>query len=195
MLDDISFACDCGKLQGSVSNSRSAVGPRIVCMCDDCQAYAHYLGNAENILDANGGTDIVPVQPAHLAIMHGGEYLQCMRLSDKGMYRWYAACCRTPIANAMASSKIPYVGLFRQAIRHGDVGPIQARVQAKYGIGELPEDAHPTAPFTIILRILGFLIPGLIKGKYKPTPFFDASGQPTTEPHVLTSAEREQLRG
>ena len=36
---------------------------RMVCYCDDCQAFVHYLGHAD-LLDAHGGTDIVQMAPA-----------------------------------------------------------------------------------------------------------------------------------
>ena len=35
----------------------------MVCYCDDCQAFLHYLGRAD-LLDALGGTDIVQMAPA-----------------------------------------------------------------------------------------------------------------------------------
>src|SRR5688572_22885083 len=94
----IPLKCNCGSIRGQVEISRS-MNKRIICLCNDCQAYAHYLGRVDRMLDPNGGTDIVPVHPAKLRLTRGAEYLACVRLSDDGVYRWYAGCCNTPIAN------------------------------------------------------------------------------------------------
>jgi hypothetical protein len=34
-----------------------------------------------------------------------------MRLSDKGLLRWYARCCNTPIANTPANYKASFAGI------------------------------------------------------------------------------------
>ncbi|HLU60888.1 MAG TPA: DUF6151 family protein [Gammaproteobacteria bacterium] len=184
------FSCRCGEVQGEAH----APGPRIVCMCDDCQSYAHFLGDVPRILDANGGSDVVPVRPAHLRITRGAERIACMRLGPKGTYRWYAACCRTPIANTMASRNMPYAGLFHLAIRDGDAGPVRARVQARHGMGELPAGAEPTVSFFTILKLLRFMLPGFILRQHRPSPFFDERDRPIVEPQVLTLEERNALR-
>lgn len=103
----VSLQCRCGSLQGQALVPAPSVKYRIVCLCDDCQAYAHFLGQAGKILDANGGTDISPFPPSHIQLTHGGENLRCMRLSPKGMDRWYAGCCNTPIGNTLQSKKTP----------------------------------------------------------------------------------------
>ena len=112
---DIPLKCSCGAMRGFVHDISSQRGHRTVCMCNDCQAYAHYLGQAITVLDANGGTDVVPVAPANLEITQGIENLKCLRLTEKGMLRWYAGCCNTPIANSAAISKIPFAGLIHSS--------------------------------------------------------------------------------
>ncbi|MGC2823639.1 MAG: DUF6151 family protein, partial [Pseudolabrys sp.] len=101
--------CDCGKVKATIE-SKHLKGYRAVCLCDDCQAYAHYLQRAD-ILDANGGTDIIPAMPSHYTIQEGHEKIKCVRLSDKGMFRWYASCCQSPIGNSMSSQAMPYLGV------------------------------------------------------------------------------------
>ena len=190
MKNVLSLSCRCGAVQGKARSP----GPRMICMCDDCQTYAHFLGHAAEILDANGGTDVVPVRPAHLDITQGAEKLACLRLSPKGTWRWYASCCRTPIANTMASLTMPYAGVFRLAIQDDDVGPVQARVQARYGVGEPPAGAEQTVSLLTILKVLRFMLPGVILRQHRPSPFFDAAGKPLVEPHVLSLEERTVLR-
>jgi len=172
-------------------------------MCDDCQAYAHFLGKAKQVLDANGGTDIFPVTPSHLKITAGAEHLKCLRLSPKGMFRWYAGCCKTPIANSMPSPQFPFAGVIHTIMDHSAdnqtrdeaLGPIIARVQGKHGIGPLPPGTHPTAPLSLILNTLRFLLLAWIKKQHKPSPFFDlTTGKPKVEPYILTPSERQGLR-
>jgi len=70
-----------------------------------------------------------------------------------------------------------------------------ARIHGKSGIAPLPSDAHQTVPFGIVLRMVGFLFSGWIKGHHAPSPFFDANtGKPIVAPGVLSTAERERIR-
>jgi hypothetical protein len=198
---DIPLACRCGALRGLVRGVVSAQSNRSVCMCGDCQAFAHFLGRAD-VLDANGGSDVLPVAPCDLQISHGEEHMKCVRLSAGGMFRWYAGCCNTPIANSMASWKVPFAGLsvvvldMAASDMSADqaLGPVRARIMMKAGIPPLPADARQNPPAGFMLRIAGFMISGLLRGKHRPSPFFDGSGNPTVEPHVLSAAERDALR-
>lgn len=199
----ISLKCTCGALRGVANNTPKSKAKRIVCLCDDCQAYAHFLGRAKDVLDDNGGTDVYPVTPSNLKITQGIENLKCVRLSDKGMFRWYAGCCNTPIANSMPSFKFPFAGTVHLIMDHAAdkqtrdeaIGPVYARVGGMYGIGQLPAGTYKTVSLTIILATLRFMIPAWIKGQHKPSPFFDTTtGKPNVEPYILTSSERESLR-
>ena len=171
-------------------------------MCNDCQAYAHYLGRAKEILDENGGTDVLPVPPAYLKITGGVERLQCLRLSDRGILRWYAGCCKTPIANILPSPKSPYAGVVYTIMDHaadgqtreGALGAVYARVQARWGIGDLPKDAHPRASLQVILKAIRFVLSAFLNRLHTPSPFFDSTGKPIVRPYILTTAEREDLR-
>lgn len=183
MATDILLECRCGALQGVVGNVPASLGDRMVCRCDDCQAYAHYLGCAEDVLDADGGTDVFPARPANLEITRGAENLRCVRLTGKGMYRWYAGCCSTPIANSMPSHRMPFAGVFSANVKQGDAGPVRAVL----GAGKVP--------LKVIFRTLRYLLSGWIRKQHAPSPFFDsATGAPKAAPYVLTPSEREDLR-
>jgi hypothetical protein len=54
--------CRCGEVRGFVADASPRTVNRIVCYCDDCQAFAHRIGRAD-LLDAHGGSDIVQVRP------------------------------------------------------------------------------------------------------------------------------------
>ena len=147
---NVPLKCSCGKLEGVAKILTSEQGRRIICLCDDCQAFAHYLGHAKSVLDENGGTEILQILPANLEINQGMENLRCLRLSDKGMLRWYTGCCNTPIANTAPYSKMPYAGVVHSILdfaedaksRKAALGPVRARIQGKFGIGKLPEGTH-----------------------------------------------------
>lgn len=83
----MNIECDCGAVKGIIE-SKHLKGYRAICLCDDCQAYAHYIQRAD-ILDVNGGSDVIPTMPSHYTFQSGIENLVCMRLSEKGMFRWY----------------------------------------------------------------------------------------------------------
>jgi hypothetical protein len=40
-----------------------------------------------------------------------------MSLSDKGMLRWYASCCNTPIGNTSRDFKVSHVGLLHNCLQ------------------------------------------------------------------------------
>jgi hypothetical protein len=182
----IPLKCKCGALQGFADVPASHKGGRFVCRCDDCQAYAHYLGSAQDVLDKNGGTDILPIAPANIKITQGLQNLKCCRLTDKGMYRWYAGCCQTPIGNTPASTKSIYVGVCSPIINYSKDNNLR---DSELGPKSL------TMSFPVILRILRFMLGAYLKRQHKPSPFIDPStGQLRVEPYILTSAEREALR-
>ncbi|OQR83245.1 hypothetical protein ACHHYP_14932, partial [Achlya hypogyna] len=69
-----SIACTCGQVQGYV-DSPSAT--RMVCYCDDCQAYAHKVSKGATLpLDACGGTDLLLIFPADVTFGQGQELLR-----------------------------------------------------------------------------------------------------------------------
>lgn len=192
---NIPLKCKCGALQGFADVPASHKGGRFVCLCDDCQAYAHYLGRAQDVLDVNGGTDIFPVAPANIKITQGIENLKCCRLSDKGMYRWYAGCCKTPIGNTPPSAKTIYVGVFSGILDCSKLGPVSARMQGKFGIGPLAPGTLQTVSLPVIFHLIRFMLVSALKRQQKPSPFVDSStGRLRAEPYILTSAEREALR-
>jgi hypothetical protein len=113
---DVPLSCACRKLRGTALDVAPGNGCRVVCYCDDCQAFARFLGRSD-ITDAWGGTDVLQVAPRSLRLDDPSGVLACVRLSPKGMHRWYCAECRTPIGNAM-SARVPFVGLIHCFMDH-----------------------------------------------------------------------------
>lgn len=194
---ELSGQCQCGKVKGQVTVERNKNG-RFVCMCDDCQTYARFLGTP-GILDANGGTEIVPVVPASIRITAGQDNIKGVRLSPQGLYRWYAGCCNTPLANNPPNIKMPYNGVVHnflgsKIVIEKALGPIKARIQAKFGKPPFPHGSHDRAPIKLMLEIMVFLLSAWVKGQGKPSAFFNNEGKPLIEPQILTKEERERFK-
>ena len=109
MPSDLPLRCLCGRVCGIAREIAPAAGVRFICYCKDCQAFAHFLGRAD-VLDTAGGTDIFQMPPGRVTLTAGTDALRCLRLSSK-VLRWYADCCRTPIANTAATPRFPVVAL------------------------------------------------------------------------------------
>src|SRR5215472_15626584 len=143
MSQDAELRCRCGEVQGRVKNASPEAVTRAVCYCDDCQAYLHHLGRLD-LMEEHGGTDVVQVAPSSLTFHRGAERLVGLRLTPKGLYRWYASCCRTPLGNTLGPA-IPFVGIVAQAFQGEGVGPDEifgrprGAIQGKFAVGTPPE--------------------------------------------------------
>ncbi|MFP6709993.1 MAG: DUF6151 family protein [Alphaproteobacteria bacterium] len=89
-------------------------------------------------MDEFSGTDVLRMIPAQVTCRQGAGQLRCLRLTAKGLYRWYANCCKTPIANTIAPGP-PFVGVVRTALAadgplDAAIGPVQFYMQGKAAI-------------------------------------------------------------
>jgi len=196
---DLPIRCSCGALRGTLREASPESGNRCVCYCDDCQSFAYFLEQAEEILDENGGTDIFQTSSGQLEFNQGLEHLTCVRLTDSGMFRWYAACCKTPIGNTPWTSRVPFVGLIHSCVDHVTdgrsrdeaVGPIRMRGFARFAKGSRSKlDAHEGAPAAMGPRVTEILKEALQRGDQNRSPFFKANtDEPCVSPRNLTALE------
>lgn len=189
--------CDCGALKGELR--RTGGVNRCVCYCSDCQAFAHFLKRDGDVLDDMGGTDIVQTSPDNVVFSEGVEHLACMRLTAKGLLRWYAGCCHTPIGNTHASFKIPMVGLIHNCLSHDRaslddaVGPIRMRVFTQHAKGE-PKPKARGVPAGM-LRLAGMMLRARLNGGYRRSPVFvSETGAPIVSPKVLSREELVRVK-
>jgi hypothetical protein len=181
-----------------VENASPSTSNRVVCYCDDCQAFLHHLKRAD-LLDGQGGTDIVQVAPASLAFHGGVDRIVGLRLTPKGLYRWYASCCSTPVGNTLGPA-IPFVGIVARAFASGGTDPDQrfgkpyAAIYGNYAVGTPPAGStgHNLGLYArVARRVLGWRL----SGQTWPHPFFDRTTRAPARPlHVLSPVEREALR-
>lgn len=194
-MTDLSLRCRCGEVRGVVTDVTPSSCNHALCYCKDCQAFARFL-DREDMLDAQGGTDIVQVAPSQVRIEQGIDQLRSMRLHDKGMIRWYADCCRSPLGNTM-SMRVPFVGLPTVCFaERPDASVIGNAVgaNAKSATSQPPGDAYQVISVRWALRAAAQLFGWWIRGKGKPTPYFEvATGKPIVAPHVLSTEDRKRF--
>jgi hypothetical protein len=186
-------------MRGVAREVSPATGFRFVCYCKDCQAFARFLGQAD-VLDPASGTDIFHVPPGRVKLTAGTDALRCLRLSDK-VLRWYAECCRTPIANTPARPGFPVIGMVHSFMDHAAdgrsrdeaLGPPLCRIFERSAVGPLPPNAPPPPSLGLFARRGSKLLGWWVRGLGRPTPFFDEREAPRAVPRVLTPRERAAL--
>jgi hypothetical protein len=201
---DLPIRCTCGTLRGIVHGVSGRSGNRVVCYCDACQTFANVLGKSDSTLDAQGGTDVFQMSPARLKLTQGREHLACLRLTASGPLRWYTDCCRTPIGNTLATSRVPLVGLIHSCMDTGGspldewLGPVRARVYYRFARHELdpapsaefrrrPPNAHDGIPWSQFVRVASKILVWRLRGDQKRSPFFDVrTGEPVAVARVLS---------
>jgi len=201
-MTDVIIRCSCGAVQGIAHDVSAKSGNRCVCYCDDCQAFAQFLGRVDEILDTNGGTDIFQMSPAKVEFTSGKEHLASMRLSPNGLLRWYAECCKTPIGNTQISPSLPFVGMIHNCIYLTDstsrdrvLGPVRAGVNGRFARGDTTGlNLHDKAPPGLLLRLIRLIAKWRLQGAHRNSAFHEPkSGLPSKEPLVLSKEERHAL--
>ena len=179
------FSCTCGKLQGQITASGVSSGTHVVCYCRDCRAGQLYFGQPD---PAPGPVNIYHLSPEAIQISTGAEYLAAMRLSPKGMYRWYAKCCKAPIATTTTTPKFPFAGFDVNRIADKDrLRPVSTRGFVPQPNGRQKHEKLMSAAS----GLLGRVIKSRVSGSWRKTPFFDPdTGEPVATPTVLDRAER-----
>lgn len=201
MPNTFNFSCQCRSLKGTVELSDLRNLTRLVCYCEDCQAYARHLDPSEPVLGPHGGTDLVQVSPAHFRIKRGMEKLGNLRLSESGIYRWHATCCNTPLCNTPPNPAMPFIALItnnlmcNQSTLANKVGPVRLGMCAG---SQHPISADwPTARnfgFKVLTRTLLNIGRWRIAGDHTRSILIDSdTGKPVVEPYTLNDTERKVL--
>jgi Family of unknown function (DUF6151) len=197
---DVPLRCRCGHARGAASAVAPAAGFRFVCYCTDCQAFARFLERPD-VLDAAGGTDIFQTPARRVTVTAGVDALRCVTFSGK-VLRWYAACCRTPIANTAASGRFPVVALIHSFMDHEATGRCRdevlgaplCRIYERSATEPLPPNAPPPSSFGVFARRTTKILGWWARGLGRPNPFFDPrTHAPLFTPRVLTPSERMRL--
>jgi hypothetical protein len=191
--------CRCGRVRGVARDVAPSAGFRFVCYCRDCQAFARFLARPD-VLDAAGGTDIFHMAAGRVTLSAGADAVRCLHFSRK-VFRWYAECCGTPLANT-AGPRFPVVAVIHSFMDHAAdgrsrdaaLGPPLCRIYERSATGPLPPDA-PAPPSLRLFALRGARLLGWWwRGLGRPNPFFDEHTKaPLSVPRVLTPDERAAL--
>src|SRR5690242_15212459 len=173
MVGQVELRCRCGEVRAMVTELTPRTVNRVVCYCDDCQAFLHQLGRTD-LLNPKGGSDVLQVAPATVSFTQGQHHIVGLQLKPKGLYRWYAKCCNTPVGNTLTPS-LPFVGLLAPVLdkpRLDDmVGPASGAIFGKFAVGEPPTGSTRFNP-RLLLRAIGKLLGWRLRGRAWPHPFF-----------------------
>lgn len=187
LATDYPLQCACGRLKGRLTAGAKFM--RAVCYCRDCQAYAESLGEPGKVLDAFGGTDVVASLQPHVRFTDGLERLACLSLTERGLLRWYAACCGTPIANTPRDPKVSYVGIIHTALGHdarrldSTFGP--PRLSTNVGTARGAVASSGIRTLTATVRIIASVVRARIDGSWRRSPFFGNDLRPVVNPRVI----------
>ena len=198
MSSDLSFACDCGTVSGTLTHVGPGQGDHVICHCTDCQDLARHLGHCERVLDAHGGSSLYQARCARVQLTSGRDQLASVHLTDKPTLRWYAKCCGMPLFNTYANGKIPYVtvqlGACDPATREQLAGPPRGHLFTQDGIGDTSH-LHKMSMAALMWRFFPRMIKDIVSGDRRRCALFDAETlEPIATPHRLTSEERQALR-
>ena len=191
-MSNLKLQCECGTVKGHVADVTPEMGNRIVCYCGDCRTFATHLGKATQTLDEAGGTEMFQIPPAKFQITEGKEHIACLKLSPKGLNRWYTKCCNTPIANTVDPG-IPFFVLihtFMASEQNTDrlIGPIVGNVRPEGATKEIPNSPHKhTGKFSLALRAVLKLIWWKITGQGSPNILFE-NKHPFVKPKILSDS-------
>jgi hypothetical protein len=197
---DVPLRCRCGHVRGTAREVAPTAGFRFVCYCKDCQAFARFLERPD-VLDAAGGTDIFQMPAGRVTLSAGVDAVRCVSFSGK-VLRWYAECCRTPIANTAASVRFPVVALIHSFMDHEAggrsrealLGPPLCRIYERSATGPLPANAPPPPSLQVFARRTSKMLGWWVCGLGCPNPLFDAhTNAPLSPPRVITPSERVTL--
>ena len=198
---DLPLRCGCGRVRGVASDVSPSSGLRFVCYCKDCQAFARFLERPD-VLDSAGGTDIFQMPPGRVKLTAGTDAVRCLRLSDKGVLRWYTECCRTPIGNTAASPRFPVIAVVHSFMVYGAdgrsrdevLGPPLCRIYEGSAVGPLPSNPPAPPSLGIFARRASKIFAWWVLGLGRPSPLFDdRRNAPCAVPRVLTRSERAAL--
>lgn len=183
MDDPRHLSCVCGKMKWHIT--AKADGTHLICHCKDCAAFSKHLKRSEFL--ENGGTEAFQCLPRDIHFDAGQDNLRLLRLSDKGLHRYFAGCCNTPIANTPPNA-LPFVSAILPKGRK-DFG----RIKCVFKGEQAPKPVKSKGVGPIIFNIFRRMITALITGQ-RASPFLGDDKKPIVPPYVLNAEELKAAR-
>lgn len=183
----LAFSCTCGTVRGHVSVPGASAGNHVVCHCPDCRAAELWLEQPDPSAD---GVEIWQTIPDLVTIEAGADQLALMQFSPRGLFRWYARCCKAPMFNTLRKPRLSFVGI--SANRLADTAPLGPVIG--HAFMAKPEGGYRHTGFNRIgLRVVRMMALANLTGRWRQNPFFDAAGAPVVAPEVLPKDARKRL--
>lgn len=175
---DIPFACRCGSVTGILHDVRPSEGTHALCQCNSCRRGLELFDMGAL---AAGGVEIFQTTPDRIEFLTGLDQMAVMSLSPKGMLRWHARCCGTPMVNTFRSPAMPFAGVLVHSLADSDpLGPV---VATGFIPGPGGKQRHQHL-HRVIWRMLKRTLAAKISGRARTNPFFDSAGQPIATPDL-----------
>jgi len=183
--NDLPFACDCGKLRGTLLGVTAGNGTRLECHCHDCRATELFAGQPD---PAPGGVQLYQTVPDRVRFDAGLDQLAVFSLSDTGLLRWQARCCGAILFNTMRTPKVPFASFRTDRLADpSPLGPIAARAYIRKPNGKRGHEGG----WRFFLGFAGRALSRRVTGRWKDTPFFErGTNTPVRDVYVVTEAER-----
>jgi hypothetical protein len=186
MSQDLDLGCRCDQIHGRITGVSPQTVNRVICYCDDCQAFLHHLGRAD-LLDEHGGSDLVQVAPASVRYDRGVNQIVGVRLGPKG--------------NTMATPALPFIGMPLEVFRGLDArrrdevfGAPRGKAFGQFATNGAPEGSTKL-PLKMMVHSVGLLLGWKLKGKTWPHPFFErTTAAPWLPVSILSPEELQVLR-
>ena len=190
MSDTLTFGCRCGSVRGEL-DTRAPAPIRCICYCRDCQAQARHFGVEDVFMDAHAGIEIVQVASGNISVVKGLDQVEALRLTPRGVYRFYAGCCGTPLFSTAPAESWPVSGMpaavmdADAATRERVFGPVEF-VPFKSGmVGVAPKRKGVVRQMA---RLLGQMRAAKRMGRAGSPVWKD--GEPVVDPRLITEEER-----
>ena len=185
---DLTFACTCGAVTGTLRRITPRSGGQLRCHCRDCRGAQIWLGQPDPDPD---GVCYYQTTPDRIVLATGQDRLGALKWKKGRLVRWYATCCGAPLVNTLDSAKWPFASLDAARLTDPDaltdtIGPCRA-----YAFRPAPDGKTTTkGMFGFILGFLGRTASARLSGRWRETPFFDGDGHPAAEVRQLTEDDR-----
>ncbi len=147
------------------------------------------LGKGLHYLDQWGGTDVFQVAPGKIHIATGVDKIRCLKQTKKGALRWYASCCKTPLALTLQNMSVPFIAINCVCIieltdptkRDQYIGPIRARVNGHFPADNKPDKTDLASTLKMILHLAPLMVMWWWNNEHKRSPWLTDEGSPLVE--------------
>lgn len=185
MSETLTFACACGQVEGQLDAVSAANTTHLACYCDSCR-----MSYAAAGLDAPNRAELLQIMPHRVRFTKGLAHIAPIRLTPKGVLRWRATCCGTPLGTTPGTPKVPLFGLLTDRLTGTTaLGPLVAYAFVPQGDGKTRHDGFGQ----LLRKTVWTMLKTRLSGRWKTNPFFEGLA-PIKAPELVTRDARAALK-